>query len=294
MNIYFVKFNNYSIKEGTAQLHYAVLKKHKRVLWGQWSNGKQLLSEAKYNEMNADEFWFYALDRTEALLKMRVSKVLRREEVIEQKLTHLVPEYYGMEQSCSAYYLVEEIIVEPVSYAKNVVSKSGKSVLASGSLNSAAPWLISDLNTEETLKGAVAPVLNKTIEEDGSVYCVYRYKNSISGKSYIGQTNNITRRRKEHENPISWKNSKKYLYTIFAIQGLDTMEFSILYDNLSKEEADFFEAKEIEIHNSYYPNGLNERNESRHLPKEQSLIEANPNLISKLFNRIKMETGKPE
>ena len=49
------------------------------------------------------------------------------------------------------------------------------------------------------------------------------------------------------------------------LMGLDDFEFHILHDNLSEKDAHYWEAKEIENHHSYFPDGFNERNESRFL-----------------------------
>ena len=79
-------------------------------------------------------------------------------------------------------------------------------------------------------------------------------------------TNDIKRRRSEHENPTTWqREKKKYLYINMQMFGLDDFEFKILHENLTEEEAHYWEAKEIENYNSYFPNGFNERNESRYL-----------------------------
>lgn len=57
-------------------------------------------------------------------------------------------------------------------------------------------------------------------------------------KSYIGLTNDINRRKKEHESPSNWtREKKKYLYTAMQLMGLDDFEFHILHDNLSEKDA---------------------------------------------------------
>ena len=72
-------------------------------------------------------------------------------------------------------------------------------------------------------------------------YCVYMHTNKTNGKKYIG----ITSQKPEDR----WKNGKGYhdnIYFCSAIQkyGWDGFEHIVLFDNLSKEEA---ENKEIEL-----------------------------------------------
>lgn len=72
-------------------------------------------------------------------------------------------------------------------------------------------------------------------------YCVYIHTNKLNGKKYIG----ITGQKPE----VRWKNGKAYhdnVYFCSAIQkyGWDGFEHKILFDNLTKEEA---ENKEVEL-----------------------------------------------
>lgn len=76
-------------------------------------------------------------------------------------------------------------------------------------------------------------------------YCIYAHINQINGKMYIGQTKNISDR---------WKPSGYYHCVKFyrAIQkyGWQNFDHIILKDNLTKEEADYYETEFIRIYNT--------------------------------------------
>ena len=78
-------------------------------------------------------------------------------------------------------------------------------------------------------------------------------------------TNNIDRRRREHENPETWKNNRKSFYIPRCNLLAAHLCLNSQYFTLVLEEAHYWEAKEIENHNCYYPNGFNERSEKRYL-----------------------------
>lgn len=86
-------------------------------------------------------------------------------------------------------------------------------------------------------------------------YCVYLHRNKINNKVYIGITNDIKRRwrsngieykpRGKNSNPNGrpfWNAIQKY--------GWDNFEHIILFDNLSKEDAEDLEIKLIKEYNS--------------------------------------------
>lgn len=87
-------------------------------------------------------------------------------------------------------------------------------------------------------------------------YCVYGHKNKINGKWYIGQTvygDNPERRwgkdgRRYDRNPKFANGIQKY--------GWDNFEHIILKENLTKEEADYWEKYYIEYYNAK-ENGYN-------------------------------------
>lgn len=86
-------------------------------------------------------------------------------------------------------------------------------------------------------------------------YCVYRHRNLTNGKFYIGITKQNPERR--------WRNGEGYIrneYFTKAIQkyGWDGFEHKILYNHLSKEQAEEIEILLIAFYNSsYYKNGYN-------------------------------------
>ena len=77
-------------------------------------------------------------------------------------------------------------------------------------------------------------------------YIIYQHKNKINGKMYIGLTK---------QNPITrWRNGRGYAankHFSEAIQkyGWDNFEHTILYTNLTKEEAGQKEKELIELYN---------------------------------------------
>ena len=84
-------------------------------------------------------------------------------------------------------------------------------------------------------------ILENKEDKDSQNYAVYCYKSKINGKCYIGQTNNISRRK---ENTVKLEKNKKFIHIV--LQGLESFDFIILYENLKKNEVDFVEAMEIE------------------------------------------------
>lgn len=265
---YFVKFNNYDLNpKGTGKLHYEVLQKEGKVIWGQWTKTKRILTNQTYKDMNEEPFYLYALDKNTALLKMKVIRVLRLEEVIQEELEYLLPKYYSLELNSAAYFLIDNIEILPVEYGQRILTTRSKtSILSAKQVASFAPWKVYEEEVDVKLH-VENEILENEENKDSQNYTVYCYRSKINGKCYIGQTNNISRRRKEHENPNNWRKNKKYLYILFSIQGLESFDFIILYENLKKNEVDFVEAMEIEKHNAYYPTGLNERNERKSLSK---------------------------
>lgn len=105
-----------------------------------------------------------------------------------------------------------------------------------------------------------------------SIYCVYKHT-SPSGKSYIGQTNNYERRCYQHQKKV--KNTAIF----YAIKkyGWDNFTHEILKDNLTLEQANYWEEKLIKEHNTLSPNGYNlveggiNRKHSEELKKKSSI-----------------------
>lgn len=88
-----------------------------------------------------------------------------------------------------------------------------------------------------------------------TTYIIYKYT-SPSGKSYIGQTNNIKRRTSEHKSPtngcIHFRNAiQKYGWNNFIRE--------ILAENLTLYDSNILEEQFIEEHNTLFPFGYNLR-----------------------------------
>ena len=87
--------------------------------------------------------------------------------------------------------------------------------------------------------------------EEEKKYCIYMHKNTINGKVYVGQTCQKPEDRwgKDGRNYLKKDETGKYVFKHFgpAIKkyGWDNFEHTILYENLSKEEADKIEDKLI-------------------------------------------------
>ena len=90
-------------------------------------------------------------------------------------------------------------------------------------------------------------------------YLIYRHVNKINGKSYIGQTCNLKRRIGKDGSGYLTKNSKgEYRQIAFANAilkyGWNNFETEILIENLTIEEANFYEEKYIEEYKTCNPN----------------------------------------
>lgn len=283
---YLVRFKNYTLsEEGTGKLHYQVLAEMGQCIWGQWTANGNPMYESTFKRMNEEApFYLYALDKQFALLKMRVERVLRKEEVINEQLGYLIPTYYSIDIPCASYYLISQIdIFPPEEATKVIIASSGNCAFNIAQVNSRGPMAVY-WNENFTIKAPNTPIkpssympfnlasiteeVKEIKAEDNHDYVVYRYRSTIDGKTYIGMTGNFKQRIAHHSNPNNWKNGKerwKVLYMMFAMYGYENYDLSILHSNLTKEEAEYWEAKEIENHDCYYPKGLNVRNESRHL-----------------------------
>lgn len=70
---------------------------------------------------------------------------------------------------------------------------------------------------------------------------IYKITNNVNGKSYIGQSKNITKRWAKHRKPSSWKdNPSMLLYKAFMKYGFDNFSFEVIEkvhtDNLLERE----------------------------------------------------------
>lgn len=88
----------------------------------------------------------------------------------------------------------------------------------------------------------------------GYIYC---YRNTINNKVYIGQTDNINRRKKEHISKAN-RGYKEKFYNAIRKYGIDNFEFSILYSFNSSSSSrlsillDAMEVFLIKKYNSFY------------------------------------------
>ena len=141
---YFIKFKEN--KNNTAQSHIDILNKYNQVIWGQWRTGTSLLNEKTMQEMNENvPFNLYILDKKSALLQMQVIKVLDRENVIDQNLEYLIPDYYDINTPCSAYYLIDKIKVFDPAEAENIYNiNTEKCIYDAAQVNSCTPWRVID------------------------------------------------------------------------------------------------------------------------------------------------------
>lgn len=85
---------------------------------------------------------------------------------------------------------------------------------------------------------------------------IYKITNNLSGKIYIGQSNNIERRWKEHCASNRWKTSENYIDVAIHKYGKENFSLEVL------EECDVAQLNEreqywIAYYNTYKGNGYN-------------------------------------
>lgn len=78
-----------------------------------------------------------------------------------------------------------------------------------------------------------------------SLWCIYKHTLLIDGRVYIGQTNNIKNRWK----PSAYKNYIKF-YNAINEYGWENFSHEIIKDNLTLEEANYYETYYIKEYNS--------------------------------------------
>lgn len=89
-------------------------------------------------------------------------------------------------------------------------------------------------------------------------YCVYLHTNKINGKKYVGQTCQIPEKR--WKKGLGYKESVGFFNAILKYSW-DNFEHEIVYDNLTKEEADYFEDLMINsLNTTDYNYGYNIKN----------------------------------
>lgn len=85
-------------------------------------------------------------------------------------------------------------------------------------------------------------------------YCIYKIRNKINEKVYIGLTKNYVNRIKNHRRAMNFSRNKFHpLYKSIKKHGLNNFEFSIIESNLTKEQAI---EKEIYYIKEYYSQNL--------------------------------------
>lgn len=82
---------------------------------------------------------------------------------------------------------------------------------------------------------------------------IYKIKNTINNKCYIGQSVDIEKRFYMHKH---FYHKDSYIDQEIHLQGLENFEFSII-ELCEKDELDQKEIYYIENYNSFYPNGYN-------------------------------------
>ena len=91
-------------------------------------------------------------------------------------------------------------------------------------------------------------------------YCgIYQIKNEVTGKIYIGQSNDINRRWNEHKTRAFDPNNNCYhkpLYLSMRKHGLEVFTMTII-EECSQEQLNEREAYYIKLYNCLSPNGYN-------------------------------------
>lgn len=84
-------------------------------------------------------------------------------------------------------------------------------------------------------------------------FVVYKIENILDGKSYVGRTNDVKRRLKEHIQ----RASSSLIHRAIKKHGFDNFSIRILFSTESLEESEEKEVEFIIKENSLYPNGYN-------------------------------------
>ena len=116
------------------------------------------------------------------------------------------------------------------------------------------------------------------------VYCIYKITNLINSKVYIGRTNNLKRRIKQHRN----LSSNRYLSKSIKKYGWENFSVEILERNLNIENVPNIESKYIEEYNSTNRNfGYN----IQKISQTGKLFCSDEEKIERSRSRIKKSTG---
>ena len=87
---------------------------------------------------------------------------------------------------------------------------------------------------------------------------IYKIVNNINGKIYIGQSDNIARRWRQHRNRASFSTNDEHIVLYRAIKkyGINNFSFEVV-EECSREQLNEKEKYYIKLYNSEVPNGYN-------------------------------------
>ena len=108
---------------------------------------------------------------------------------------------------------------------------------------------------------------------------IYKITNQLNGKVYIGQSNDIQRRWKEHKRPSKFLPSKTKLYEAFKEYGIENFSFEVL------EEC---EEEQLNEKEKYYINKYNSIENGYNMSmKDNYISKLNKDIAEEIQERIK-------
>lgn len=113
---------------------------------------------------------------------------------------------------------------------------------------------------------------------------IYKYENKINHKIYIGQTNDVNRRFKEHLSSKSFRTS--LIEKAIQKYGIDNFDFTVLEwtENYNEQEKYW-----IEFYNCYKPYGYNICEGGGYLPNQQKEKHSNCSISEKIARQIQKD-----
>ena len=239
-------------------------------------SAQQKLNYSRFLEMeNSYPFDLYIIDTLHHVFaRLTIIKVYLNKNDIPKEELVLIPNsinnFYGY-----AFYKFIDLKQYSYESSNSIVNCNTKNPLFNAlQINPCSPWRVEKIDGQlgEYLTNNSPELTTEDLLNQYSNFCVYRYYLDLPNckMSYIGMTKNLQQRFQHHKNKGSWESKSeknKYLYTAFknpAI-GYDKFHFEVLHDNLTEEEAHYWEAQEIKNFNTYFPFGFNVRNEDRYL-----------------------------
>ena len=88
--------------------------------------------------------------------------------------------------------------------------------------------------------------------------CIYLYINKINGKGYVGKAEDFLKRKRKHIKTSYNKKSRDYnvpFHRAIRKYGIESFEVTILKENLTKDEMNYWEDYYIETFDLYAKNG---------------------------------------